>query len=51
MGAQKNRLIETVLLSTYNMFWFMIEKLILNYTLLSRALYSYHNGLNMSHDI
>ena len=39
LGAQKNRLIETVLLSTHNIcFSYLIRKLIFNYMVLSRGL-------------
>ena len=36
MGAQKNRLVETVLLSTHNMFWLRNKELNFNYILLYR---------------
>ena len=38
MGAQKNRLIETVLLSTHNMFCFRNKKVNFRYALLTKVL-------------
>ena len=38
LGAQKNHLIETVLLSTHNMFWMRNEEIVFQYTLLSGGL-------------
>ena len=38
VGAQKNCLHETVLLSTHNMFWLRDKKIIIEYALLYRGL-------------
>ena len=37
LGAQKNHLIETVLLSTHNMFWLRNKKISFRYALLTRV--------------
>ena len=48
LGAQKNRLIETALLSTNNMIWLRNKKIMFIYTLLSGGLMMMMMGLSLS---
>ena len=53
LGAQKNRLVETVLLSIHNMFWLRYTKNIklinFDYSLLSTSIFYSTNTLLISH--